>query len=401
MASIKVILRRNKEKGGLIPLYLRIIKDRNPRFIATGISVAEKDWDEVNFKVKKSRTNYKQLNATLSKKVAEAESLVLNLESRSPNVTSRIIKEKLKGTKSLEFFEFSQQTLKDYIDKQMIGTHDKAKAILNKLETFNGSRQLNFNDITPSFLEKYDKYCRETWNNKTNTVLKDMKFIRKVINDAIGSDLVELNVSPFLKYKMRSEKTHRTYLNEQELNSIKEVELIPGSKMDLHRDMFIFSSFAGGLRISDTLLLTWKKFDKTHINLVIKKTNEQISIKLPDAALAILNKYKPEQPKQDNFIFPVLSNKLDLENPRVLDDEISRATSSVNKNLKQISKLAGINKSISFHISRHTFATRALRFGVSIDKVSKLLGHAAIKETQIYAKIVNEELDKAMEVFNK
>ena len=61
---------------------------------------------------------------------------------------------------------------------------------------------------------------------------------------------------------------------------------------------------------------------------------------------------------------------------------------------------AEIDKPLSFHISRHTWATRALRKGVSIDKVSKLMGHAQLRETQIYAKIVNEELDKAMDVFN-
>ena len=59
-----------------------------------------------------------------------------------------------------------------------------------------------------------------------------------------------------------------------------------------------------------------------------------------------------------------------------------------------------MQKNLSFHISRHTWATRALRKGVSIDKVSKLMGHAQIKETQVYAKIVNEELDKAMDVFD-
>ncbi len=84
----------------------------------------------------------------------------------------------------------------------------------------------------------------------------------------------------------------------------------------------------------------------------------------------------------------------------MLDKMISSKTTIVNKQLKDLATDAGIDKNLSFHISRHTWATRALRKGVSIDKVSKLMGHAAIKETQVYAKIVNEELDKAMDVFN-
>ena len=96
----------------------------------------------------------------------------------------------------------------------------------------------------------------------------------------------------------------------------------------------------------------------------------------------------------------MLDERLNLNNPREVDSAISSATAYINKNLKIIAGKIGLEKKLSFHISRHTWATRALRKGISIDKVSKLMGHAAIRETQIYAKIVSSELDKAMDVFN-
>ncbi len=96
----------------------------------------------------------------------------------------------------------------------------------------------------------------------------------------------------------------------------------------------------------------------------------------------------------------MLKNGLNDNDLRLMDKEISGATAYINKNLKTIAEGIELGKHVSFHISRHTFATRALRKGISIDKVSKLMGHSAIRETQVYAKIVNEELDKAMEVFN-
>ncbi len=102
----------------------------------------------------------------------------------------------------------------------------------------------------------------------------------------------------------------------------------------------------------------------------------------------------------NRFLFPMLSDTLNIDDPRALDKAIGTATAYTNKNLKFIAKKAGIEKPLSFHISRHTWATRALRKGISIDKVSKLMGHAQIRETQIYAKIVSEELDRAMDVFN-
>jgi integrase/recombinase XerD len=83
-----------------------------------------------------------------------------------------------------------------------------------------------------------------------------------------------------------------------------------------------------------------------------------------------------------------------------LFNAISSATAYTNSDLKEIIKLTKIKKSISFHTARHTFATTALQKGMRIEYVSKYMGHSDIKETQIYAKIINQELDKAIEIFN-
>jgi len=202
-----------------------------------------------------------------------------------------------------------------------------------------------------------------------------------------------------MQYKIKVGKTFRTYLTEDELKSIENLSLDSGTRMDLHRDMFVFASYTGGLRVSDVIMLEWSFFDGTHINTNIRKTKSQKSVKLPDTALAILEKQK-QIGKSTRFIFPMLDDNLKIEDARALDSAISSATAYINKNLKFIAQKAGIDKPLSFHISRHTWATRALRKGISIDKVSKLMGHAQIRETQIYAKIVSEELDKAMDVFN-
>ena len=97
-----------------------------------------------------------------------------------------------------------------------------------------------------------------------------------------------------LKYKMKTEKTQRDYLTETELKAFNNVSTEIGTRMDLHKDMFVFASYAGGLRVSDMLQLQWKHFDGTNINFTIKKTNNQLSIKVPNKALEILKKYKKE-----------------------------------------------------------------------------------------------------------
>ena len=132
----------------------------------------------------------------------------------------------------------------------------------------------------------------------------------------------------------------------------------------------------------------------------MQKTGNPLNVKVPNTGLAILEKYKQPDSDKEDFIFPILKNELDYSNPHFMFKAISSATAYTNKDLKEIARLAKITKNVHFHTSRHTFATRAIRKGMRMEYASKILGHSNLKTTQIYAKIVNEELDKAMEVFD-
>jgi len=148
-------------------------------------------------------------------------------------------------------------------------------------------------------------------------------------------------------------------------------------------------------------MLRWKNFDGERQHFKVLKTGKELHIKLPEKALEILKKYRPVESKPDSLIFSILRSNIDFDNPKQVTGAISSATAQINERLKIIADKAEVEKKISFHTARHTFATRALRKGIRIEYVSKLLGHATIKETQVYAKIVDEELDLAMEVFNE
>jgi len=401
MATVAIVYRKDKlNKDNEAPVHLRIIKDRRINYVTTGIMIPEKNWDVKMNCIKGKFPNKERLNSFIANKFAELQDQVFEHETVSKSLTTRALKEKIYGKKPSDFFAFADEVVEQYQLAGKIGTYDKNKSIIAKLKDYQYGRQLMFQDITPSFLMNYEKHLRQTLGNKTNTIHKDMKFLRKLFNDAYRQDLIEHNQNPFLKYQLKLEKTQRAYLTEEELKAIEDFPATPGTRIELHRDMFVFATYTGGLRVSDVLQLKWKNCDGTHIHFAIKKTSQQLSIKLPNVAIEIISRYKPKKITPDHFIFPMLPNDLNMNDPRMVDQEISGATAYINKNLKIIAQKIGIDKPLSFHISRHTWATRALRKGISIDKVSKIMGHAAIRETQIYAKIVNEELDKAMEVFN-
>jgi integrase len=401
MATISIVYRKDKlNKSGEAPINFRIIKDRKVSYVSTGIKLPEDHWDFKKNCVKPKHPNSARLNSFLSNKHTELQDQVFEHETIQKSVTTRQLRDKVYGKKPTDLYTFADQVIADYLKDGRIGTHDKNKSVMEKLKAYAGNRNLSFQDITVEFLEKYEDYLKTTLKNCTNTVAKDFKFFSKLFNEAYGKDLIEHQISPFNKYKIKLEKTERTYLTEDELSLIEEYNVTPGTKIERHRDLFVFAAYSGGLRVSDLLLLQWKDFDGQHIHFTTKKTDNQMSIKVPNKGLGIINKYKPAVASPNGFIFGLLPDNLDTSNLRVLDTAINRATAYYNKNLKIIATKKEINKPVTSHISRHTFATRALRKGISIDKVSKLLGHANIKETQVYAKIVSSELDKAMDIFN-
>jgi len=179
------------------------------------------------------------------------------------------------------------------------------------------------------FIIKYGNYLREVKGNSTNTINKDFRFIRTLFNNAIRLDVIEPNHNLFLKYKLKSEKTYKGFLNEEEIKLLEDLVLSPYSSIDLSRDMFVFASYAGGLRISDLLTLDKSSFDGHHLDLSIYKTQGQLTLKLPNKGLEILNKWKDCSPR---FLFPMLPERINLKNRLQLLDAISSKTATVNKN---------------------------------------------------------------------
>jgi integrase len=401
MATVTTVLRKDKtNKKGEAPINFRIIKNRRISYITSGIMIPIENWDEKNIRIKGKHPHSGRLNSLLTNKFNEIQDHVLALKTYSQIQTSRQIKTKVFGDKPVDFFQYSSVALERYKNSGKIGTYDNFYSTYHKLKEFMKSGSLAFSEIDPKFLIGFETFLRVTKSNSINTINKDMRFIRNIFNQAINEDKIGYELNPFKKYKLKTEKTSRSFLTEDELKLIEDYPCTKGTKMDIHRDMFIFASFSGGLRISDMLKLRWKDFDGSHIHCIIKKTGVQLSIKVPNKGLTILEKYKIKPLNKNGFIFPLLNPNLNLESPEDLDHAISKASAYVNKNLKLITNTLELEKKVSFHCSRHSFAVMALRKGVSIDKVSKLLAHAALRETQIYAKIVNQELDKAMDIFN-
>lgn len=401
MATIKIVLRTSKiNKEGEVPLCIRITKNRQTKFVFLDYRIKPDQWDAKEKRVKKSNPNYVFLNNYLAQRMADAQSTSIQIETEDKHVASRAIKASIKGLAPLEFFEYANKYARNFETSGKIGTHRRAKAVIQKLLTYVDDRKLYFDQINVTFLKNYESYLIGKLKNRTNTVHANFRMIRTIFNNAISEDLIPVDINPFPKFKLKLEKTQRDYLTDEELNQVEQLQLNVDSAIFHHRNIYVFAAYAGGMRISDILTLRWKNFDGEKINIKIHKTKTPLSIKLPAKALEILSLYKKEQCTGNDFVFPLINISADEKDPAIIHNAISSATAYTNKDLKKITELASIEKHLSFHTSRHSFAVRALQKGMRIEYVSKLMGHADIKETQIYAKVVSSELDKAMDVFN-
>lgn len=400
MATVTMVFRKQTvTKDGKSPIYIRITKNRKHSYVSSGEKVEAKHWDFTKNKVKASHPNSGRLNAYLTTKLQEIQSEVLLVETTENHLTGKDLRNSIFGHEPTDFFKYANVSNQKVLSTGKVGTYDKNKSIIAKLYEYNKQKPLYLQNITPFFLDNYERYLREK-GNCTNTIGVSMKYIRKIFNDAYREGLIEHKQIPFNVYKIKNEKTQRSYLTDTELALIENLELNKGSKMEIHRNLFVFASYAAGLRIGDLLSLKVSNYDGQYIHTQTRKTGGQISIKLPLKAKAIVDNYISVSSQPNDYIFPILSNGFDGSKAVAFDAAISSATAYYNKDLKVIAKKCGIEKNLTSHVARHSFATRALQKGISLDKVSKFLGHSNISTTQLYAKIVNSELDKAMEVFN-
>ena len=207
-----------------------------------------------------------------------------------------------------------------------------------------------------------------------------------VLNKAERDGLILKNPGSSIdrRLKPHAEQKERCYLTLDEIKQIIAVEY--NYKNDI-KNAFLFCCFCG-LRHSDVVKLTWGEIvtapdGSTMIQTQMKKTKKLIAIPLSENALAFL----PEQgkAKKSERVFPNLPNQ----------------PGNADVRLKVIIKKAGIDKNVTFHVARHTFATLTLTYGADLYTVSKLLGHANVKTTQIYAKIVDENKRKAVNLIPK
>jgi len=241
---------------------------------------------------------------------------------------------------------------------------------------------IDIKKIDHAFITEYEFYLRSVRKCNNNTAVKYIKNFSKIIRICIANGWLDKN--PFVNYKAKVKEVERAYLVQEEIQAILDKEFA-SERLNQVRDIFLFSCFTG-LAYIDVKQLT-----RSNIDLGIdggkwiftnrQKTDTRSNIPLLPIAESILDKYKQHpQCLNETKLLPVLSNQ------------------KMNSYLKEIAAVCSINKELTFHIARHTFATTVtLTNGVPIESVSKMLGHKNLRTTQHYAKILDRKVSEDMQ----
>jgi site-specific recombinase XerD len=384
-------LKRDKQKAnGQIPLFCRITVGGEAVRFGMKKDINPKYWDAKVGKATGRTNEAVEINRLIDSTKSAIYKVHHDLQERENNVTAEKVKNVFLGfdirhQNLLELFDLHNEERKLLIGKSISeATYDKYRITRNHLagfvkEWYNVS-DIPLKDIDHKFICDFGTFMLTSRRCSENTTAKYMQFFKHII--IVATKLGWVHKNPFSDYKIQIKKTDRGYLTQDEIELLMK-QKFETKRLERVRDVFVFCCFTG-LSYIDVKNLTADhirtSFDgKLWIMGKRGKTDENYNVPLLDIPKMILEKYKNNLP--DDRLLPVINNQ------------------NSNAYLKEIGKLCGIKKKLTFHLSRHTFATLTLSKGVSIESVSKMLGHSNIKTTLIYARITGEKISNDMALF--
>ncbi len=383
--SVLFFIQRTKlNKEGKAPILARITINKQMAHLSTRQAILPERWVSSSGRAIGTSKEDKQINRFLEDYKGIIYTKYNELLLTGEVITVDKLKQTLssKGEKCITLLDLYDDFLTDYA--KLVGhsttqrTYDKYELVRKRLaaymkEQYNLS-DIPLRDITPKFIREFDTFLRSTYGVANNHAMKMVQKFRTIFQTAVDNGWVQKN--PFASIKIHFDIIDRGYLSKQELAAIMQKPMTP-KRLDQVRDIFVFCCFCG-LAYCDVAELTTENIIKGDDgNLWIRtrrqKTDTPVDVPLLEIPTMILQKYQGQL--KDGKLLPVPSNQ------------------KCNDYLKEIAVICGVDKELTFHLARHTFATTiTLSNGVPIETVSKMLGHRNIRTTQIYAKVIQDKV---------
>ena len=391
-ATVKMMLDGKPLSNGKYAVYLRILKDRKQKKISLGLHCKEENF--INESFTKQHPNYQLENEMLLKLKSRALEIIRNYQVSQTDFTLVEFEELFRGIKKeteIKVFEFFDEIIDEMNRSGRIGNAQAYKDTKDSLLKFSNNK-IVFKDITPTFLEKYEVFLRES-GNKNGGIAFKMRELRAIFNKARKRKIIPQDLYPFEEYKISKLKTEsrKIALSIEEYQKIKNVDLSNNPELIEAYNYFMFSIYTRGMNFKDMMTLKWSDIQNNRIFYVRSKTKGKLNLEIIAPAQEILDFYK-SQNRSTDYVFPILL-KDDLT-PIQIANRHHKVLRRYNSKLKKIAQLVGMNKMPTSYVARHSFATILKMTGSSIEKISEMMGHTDVSITITYLKeFSNEDLD--------
>jgi site-specific recombinase XerD len=380
--------------SGEVPIYLRITVDGVRVELSTKRKCDTLQWNQHAERATGSKDTVKSLNAylqTLREKVYEIKRRLIE---HNKTITAETIRCILSGREDvhdrprmlLEIFQHHNDQITALVGKGYApGTLERYNTSFKHTQSFllwkYKVSDMDIRKLDFEFITEYEFWLKSVRNCDHNTTMKYLANFRKIVKRCLQNGW--LTRDPFMGFSMAKKEVERHALSKEELETLAKKKFAV-DRLNQIRDIFLFSCYTG-LAYADV-----KKLKRSEISTGIdggkwifsnrQKTNSLSRIPLLPMAQEILNQYADHpQCLQTDRLLPVLSNQ------------------KMNAYLKEIADVCGINKNLTYHIARHTFATTiTLSNGVPMETVSNMLGHKNLRTTQHYAKILDHKISADM-----
>jgi site-specific recombinase XerD len=392
--SILFLVRSSKAaKNGLLPIYQRITINSERIELSTSRFVEKSKWNTSAGKMKGNSEEARLINGhldLLKYRIYETEKYLINnnVEINAQSFKNKLLGIEEKQRKLISIFEQHNKRMEELIGKEFsINTFKKYETTISHTKEFL-KHQYSINDISITqiniaFLNDFDFYLRKIKNCNNNSTVKYMRNFGKIVKQCYVNGWIEKD--PYLNYKGKVKEVERVFLSQEDIETLinKDIKI---QRLDLVRDMFLFSCFSElayidvfNLKKSNIVIgIDGDKWISTHR----QKTDGASKIPILPVTQMIIEKYEnhPQSINQDKLL-PILSNQ------------------KMNAYLKELADICKIDKELTYHIARHTFATTVtLTNGVPIESVSKMLGHKNLRTTQHYAKVLDRKVSDDMKI---
>lgn len=379
-------------KSGEVPVQMRITIGGRFVELNTQRRIDPKLWNQPKERAIGKHPSCIEINRYLDLLKSKAYEIHRELTDEGITVTPIMIKERLfeKPQNCKMFFQVFEehnarcQQLKDIdFGKTSICRYRLCLTYFKEMYKSYYSKTEDFpiKDLNAEMIYNFELFLKTDKKVSQNTMFRYMKCVKKITNMALANDWIRIN--PFQNIHFKEVEVIKEFLTVDELKRLIQKEFSM-KRLELVRDVFLFCSFTG-LAFIDVSRLTEEHIVKDAggnlwIRIARQKTNVMCNIPLLDVPIALMEKYREHECRlQEHKILPIISNQ------------------KMNAYLKEIAVLCEINKNLTTHTARHTFATVTLASHVSIENVSKMLGHTNLKITQHYAKILDNTIMRDME----